>query len=104
MARFDVYAHPDPALRRQTPYLLDVQNNHLERIVTRVMIPLRTATAFPLRMRDLNPAFTVSGKEVVADTAALAAFPAAELRAPVADLRHASGEILAALDTLFGAY
>jgi toxin CcdB len=104
VARFDVYAHPDPTLRRLTPYLLDIQNNHLERIITRVMIPLRTGTAFHLRTRDLNPSFTIAGKEVVADTAALGAFPVAELRSPVADLRHAAGEILAALDTLFGAY
>ena len=104
MARFDVYSHPDTALRKLTPYLLDVQNTHIDRIATRVMLPLRVASSFSLRMRDLNPAFTIAGKEVVADTAALAAFPFAELRAPVATLTPNAGEILAALDTLFGSY
>jgi toxin CcdB len=104
MARFEVYAHPDADLRKATPFLLDVQNTHLERIETRVVIPLRPASAFPLRTRDLNPLFRISGKDVVADTAALAAFPATELRKPVADLRPQAGDILAALDTLFGGY
>ena len=104
MTRFDVYAHPDASLRKSTPFLLDVQNSHLERIATRVVIPLRAAAAIPLRTRDLNPAFTVSGRQVVADTAAMAAFPAAELRTPVQSLASSSGEILAALDTLFGSY
>jgi toxin CcdB len=104
MPRFDVYSHPDAALRRTTPYLLDVQNTHLDGIATRVVVPLRNAGGFPLPMRDLNPAFTVGGKAVVADTAALAAFPAGELKAPVASLKGQSQEIIAALDTLFGSY
>ena len=32
VARFDVHPHPDAALRKKTPYLLDVQNNHISRI------------------------------------------------------------------------
>ena len=103
MARFDVYAHPDTALRRVTPFLLDVQNSHIE-LATRVVVPLRSASAFQMRMRDINPVFTIGGKEVVADTAALAAFPAADLKKPVANLRAESGEVSAALDSLFGAY
>jgi toxin CcdB len=104
VARFDVYAHPEAASRRVTPFLLDVQNTHLQGIATRVVVPLRAASAFPLRMRDLNPAFQVAGKEVVADTAALAAIPAAELRTPVTSLRAESAGIIAALDSLFGSY
>jgi toxin CcdB len=55
-------------------------------------------------MRDLNPAFVVDGVEVILDTAALAAFPAAELRTPIASLQPQSGLIADALDTLFGSY
>lgn len=104
MARFDVYAHPDASLRRATPFLLDVQNPHISGLATRVVVPLRAASAFTLRARDLNPSFQVGGREVVADAAALAAFPTSELRSPVANLQTSSADILAALDTLFGAY
>lgn len=104
MSRFDVYAHPDASLRRGTPFLLDVQNSHISGLATRVVIPQRPAAAFPLRVRDLNPVFEIAGREVVADTAALAAFPAADLRSPVASLRASAGTLIGALDTLFGSY
>lgn len=104
MARFDVYPHPVPALRKRTPYLLDVQNSHINRIATRVVIPMRLAEDFALRMRDLNPVFDVGGKAVVLDTAALAAVPLSELKKPTANLGGQSAAIVAALDALFGAY
>ena len=104
MARFDVYSHPDPGMRRSTPYLLDVQNTHLQALATRVVIPLRLASLLPLTMRDLHPKFRIGGKDVVADTAALAAFPGGELKSPVTTLQSHAGEIASALDTLFGAY
>ena len=78
MARFDVYPHPDAVLRKKTPYLLDVQNNHISRIAARVVVPMRPASLFAQPMRDLNPKFEIVGKEVVLDTAALAAIPSAE--------------------------
>ena len=104
MARFDVYPHPDAAMRAVTPFLLDVQNNFIDQLQSRVVIPMRLATAFGPTMRDLNPVFTVSGQDVVLDTAAMAAFPAGGLKKPVASLLAQSQEIVAALDTLFGSY
>ena len=104
MARFDVYPHPDPALRKHTPYLVDIQNNYISTIGTRAVLPMRTASAFSLRMRDLNPVFNVGGKDVVLDTAAIGAIPVAELKKPVMNLKTQSDTIVAALDTLFGSY
>ena len=104
MARLDVYPHPDASLRKKTPYLLDVQNSHMGRLASRVVIPLRLAEDFALRMRDLNPVFEVGGKAVVLDTAALAAVPLAELKKPITNLGTQSASVVAALDALFGAY
>jgi toxin CcdB len=101
MERFDVYPHPEASLRKRTPYLLDVQNSHIDRIASRVVIPLRLAESFALRMRDLNPVFEVGGKAVVLDTAALAAVPLAELK-PITNLGPQRDSIAAALDVLFG--
>ena len=103
MARFDVYPHPEASLRKRTPYLLDVQNSHIDRIASRVVFPLRLAESFALRMRDLNPMFEVGGKAVVLVTAALAAVPLAELKKPITNLGTQSDSIVAALDVLFGA-
>ena len=104
MARFDVYRHPDAVLRKHTPFLLDVQNDYISSVDTRVVLPMRTAKLAGLPMRDLNPAFEIGGLRVVLDTPAIAAFPAAELRHPVMSLRTQAEHIASALDTLFGAY
>jgi len=56
VARYDVYANPDPAKRKQTPYLLDVQNDYIDALTTRVVVPLQREAAFGPRARNLNPA------------------------------------------------
>ncbi len=104
MARYDVYANPIAGDRSHTPYVLDVQNNHLHPLVTRVVIPLRAAKALPTPAHGLNPTLEVQGRVVVLDTASLAPVPVAMLRKPVANLMPQSGDVLDALDTLFGSY
>ena len=104
MARFDVYANPEASERKHTPYLLDVQNDYIDTLATRVVIPLRRESAFGPPARNLNPIVAVAEDRVVLDTASLGAIPVSELRKPVATLRHAHQPIQEALDTLFGAY
>jgi toxin CcdB len=104
MARYDVYANPDVSERKHTPYLLDVQNDYIDALTTRVVVPLRTEAAFGLRARNLNPSFVVAAHNVVLDCAALGAIPLSELRKPVASLREERPAIQEALDTLLGAY
>ena len=104
MARFDVYANPDADERRHVPYMLDVQNDYLHGLDTRVVIPLWSASALPLRAKGLNAELEVAGKTVVMDTASIGAVPAGELRRPVANLAHQQLAIQDALDSLFGSY
>ena len=104
MARFDVYANPDAAERKQIPYMLDVQNDCLRGRESRVAVPLWNASFFPLRAKGLNPELEVAGKKVVMDTAALGAVPTSELRRPVANLAREQLLIQVALDDLFGSY
>jgi toxin CcdB len=103
MARFDVYANPEAAERKQTPYLMDVQNSHIDHLASRVVVPLRRELAFGPRARNLNPLFTVGSDNVVMDTSALGAVPGSELRKAVANLGAQRVEVQEALDTLFGA-
>ena len=104
MARLDVYANPDKTERAHTPYFVDVQNDHIDGIDSRVVIPLRSEAMFGPRARKLHPLLNVSGKAVVLDTAAIGAVPVGTLRPPVGDLRAARAEVQEALDALFGAY
>ena len=104
MARFDVYANPEASERKHTPYLLDVQNDYIDTLATRVVIPLRRESVFGPPARNLNPVVSVDGDNVVLDTAALGAIPLTELRKTVTNLRSAQGLVQEALDTLLGNY
>jgi toxin CcdB len=104
MARFDVYANPTAAERRHTPYYLDVQNDFINDLSSRVVVPLRRETLFGPRARDLNPLLMVGDVAVVLDTAALGAVPSSELRNPLASLRSERQALQEALDALFGGY
>jgi len=103
MARFDVYANPTATERVATPYVLDVQNDHLTPLATRVVIPLRAVKSFGKPARSLNPLIHVEGRQVVVDTAALAPVPVSMLRRPVMNILDSRGEVPDALDALFGA-
>jgi toxin CcdB len=104
MARFDVYHNPDSTERDAVPYYLDVQNNFLETIQTKVVVPLHFVQHLNLRVRNLNPVFEVKGKSVVMNTAAIGAVPTGELRSPIGSLASQQLEITDALDTLLGGY
>ena len=104
MARFDVFNNPDASERAHTPYFLDVQNDHIDGLESRVVVPLRAAQAFGPRARDLNPELEVAGTLLVLDCAALGAVPLNALRRPVTQLGAGRDQVQAALDTLFGSY
>lgn len=104
MARYDVYANPEKSEHKHTPFVLDVQNDHLGGVDTRIVIPLRDVRAHGRRLERVHPAFTVNAREVVLDTPTMATFPREWLRAPVASLKPQQHEIQDALDAVFGAY
>jgi toxin CcdB len=102
VARCEVYANPTAAERRHTPFVLDVQNDHLHGLDSRVVIPLRSHRAMQ-QASTLNPLLDIDGQRVVVDTASLAPVPAAMLRKPLLRLdAGARNEVLDALDALFG--
>lgn len=104
MARFDVYANPDRAERALIPFLLDIQNDHIKGIQTRVVVPLWLAEHLPLQLETINPVFDVAGLAVVMDTPSLGAAPVATLGRAVSDLSAQQLAIQNAIDMLFGAY
>ena len=104
MARFDVYANPQRSERRLTPYFLDVQNNYIDHVATRVVIPLRKEALFGPRAKHINPLLQVGDVACVLDTSTLGAVPLSVLSSPVAHLSKDRELVQAALDTLFGAY
>jgi toxin CcdB len=104
MARFDIYANPHAPDRKHTPFVLDVQNDHLGPLGTRVVIPLRTPRGFGTPAQGLNPVIDVAGQPLILDTASLAPVPLNMLKPPLHRAAASRDDIQDALDTLFGAY
>ena len=100
MAQFDIYRNPNPATCKAIPYLLDVQNDLLDRLATRVVVPLVLAEEMGAAARVLNPKFIIEGVAVVMSTAELAGVSNRSLGNKVASLKDRRGEIIAALDFL----
>jgi toxin CcdB len=104
MARFDVYPNPDASEKKLIPFFLDVQNDHVNGLQTRVVVPLWRSELLPIRVENLNPEFEVAGQAVVMDTPAMGAVPLAALRRSVQNLGSHQLAIQDAIDTLFGSY
>ena len=100
MSQFTVYKNPNKRSRRRAPFLLDVQVDLLDRLATRVVVPLVLVSE--LRpARHLNPTFDIAGKIVVMSTAELAGVSLSAIGEPIADLREQRTTIVGALDFLF---
>jgi toxin CcdB len=73
MARFDVF--PNPGQHPGTPYVVEVQGNHLSGLATHAVIPQRRLDRIaPVQLPpDLIPIFVIEGIECMLDTPTLAA-------------------------------
>ncbi|MDP1559638.1 MAG: CcdB family protein [Nitrosomonas sp.] len=101
MAQFDVYLNPNADTHSVVPYLLDVQNDLLDTLATRVVAPLVLTEEMGLAARHLNPQFKIKGVGVVMSTAELAGVSNRSLGDKIASLKNKRDEIIAALDLLF---
>jgi toxin CcdB len=107
MARFDLYNNPSSKSKPTSPYLLDVQSDHLGNLISRVVIPLTrvagTYTASKVA-QDLAPLFDIEGEQFVLETPLLGALRTGDLGPAIGTLKDEQDRIGAALDRLFGAY
>ena len=89
---------------RDRPYVVDLQNNLLADLSTRLVAPLqRRATVNSAEVIDeLMPAVTIDGEEFVVFTQEAAAYPVKGLAHTVADLTRQSSVLINALDRLVG--
>jgi toxin CcdB len=83
------------------PYLLDVQADLLDRLATRVVVPLVLAEEMGKPAKHLNPQFEIEGRTVAMSTAEIAGVPKRALGERLLSLQHKRDEIIAALDFLF---
>ena len=96
MARYQVFQTKGGAA-----YLLDVQNDLLDDLNVRVVVPLMLPQDAPKAARRLNPLFEIEGRNFVMVTQYISAVPAGELGTLAATLRAHDDTITEALDMLF---
>ncbi len=96
MARYDVYRGIDGRC-----FLLDVQADLLDKMNTRVVVPLMPTSDAPLPARRLNPVFEINGVSYMMVTQFVSAIPANTLGEPAANLSVHFDEITNALDMVF---
>jgi toxin CcdB len=97
MPRFDVHAQPGHAQR----LLLNVQADVLDRLPTRLVVPLFPLTGAMVVLRRLNPVFEIDRKRHAMMTEFMAPIPANRLGPPVATLADHFDIIGDALDMMF---
>lgn len=97
MAQFDIY----PGTREGADFLLELQDNLLDDLSTRVVAPLAAEATLGPAMRILNPRLVIDGTPYLLLTHLLAAIPKKNLGQPVRNVSSQRDAIIASLDLLF---
>ena len=97
MSKFDIHAAPSSSV----PFLMDLQDDIVDLLSTRVVAPLIPAMDVEKRMKILNPVIQIKGTEYVLMTHLLAAVSFSALGEKVDTAISQRDEIIASLDFLF---
>ena len=101
MPQFTIYRNKHPQSKANIPFLLDVQNDLLSELGTRVVIPLFQKQSLPIKpLTKLTPELQIDGKRYILMTPQLAGISIKDLGEPVGDLIQHRSDIIAALDLL----
>ena len=97
MAQFDVYKNENELTNQKVPYLLDVQNDILDSINTRVVIPLvKDKNDF----KGLTKEFVIKNQKVYLTTSQMGAVHKNELKTKITTLINQKEEIKTSIDFL----
>lgn len=97
MAQFDVYKNENPITNIRAPYLLDIQNNILDSINTRVVIPLLKDIK---DFKGLSKEFIIEDTKVYLTTSQMGTVHKNELKTKVISLEKEKEEIKNSIDFL----
>lgn len=97
MAQFDVYENINEKTKKSIPFLLDIQNDILKNLSSRVVIPLVVSKE---AINFLNPKFVINEIDVILSTAELASIPCEYIGSKVCSLKDIREEIIGAVDFL----
>jgi toxin CcdB len=101
MAKFDVYANPNPRSNDTVPYVVDVQGSLLDALPTRLVMPLSQVGVMPQGMPPcLVPVYSVADEILALHAHQSAGIDPRLLKKRVASVRQHAGEIRDALDAV----
>ena len=99
MPQFTLYRNSNQQTQGRYPFLLDVQNDFLDALKTRLVIPAVKLTVQQPITR-LNPLFEWEQAQYLLMVQEMAAIPSSNMGAPVTELAELRSEVLAAIDLL----
>jgi len=99
MAQFTLYRNANRQTQGRYPFLLDVQNDFIDALKTRLVIPaVKLTDQKPISL--MNPLFAWEQEQYLLIVQEMAAIPLNNLGERVTNLEALRGEILAAVDLL----
>lgn len=99
MAQFDVYKNPSKASKKAYPFILDIQNELIDNIATRIVVPLALYSKFKNEeLRGLTPRVVFDDKDLLILIPQLSSMSSKALKNPVGRLSHLRDEVISALD------
>lgn len=99
MAQFTAYQNPNPASRRQYPYLLDIQSDLLDDLRTTIAVPLcPSGSVVSITISKLNPVVDIEGTAYTVMVQDMAGVDRSQLGKKAYDLTRCRSEIVAAID------
>ncbi len=102
MSQFSVYKNEDKGTKKTYPYFLNVQNDLLDELNSRVVIPFSTPDSIKHRdAKKLCPIIKIENKEFVLLTHQITTVPESLLKTRVTEVATFRAEIISAIDLLF---
>jgi toxin CcdB len=99
MAQFDIYANPNKKSSTAYPFIIDMQNNLVDELTTRIVAPLALYSKFKDgELKKLTPRVSYKEQELLILIPQITSMPARLLKKPIGSLSHLRDEIIAALD------
>jgi toxin CcdB len=101
MAQFCIYTNANSATKERYPLLLDIQNQLLDSLETRLVIPLILLSKYETQpIKELMPVLTINSKKYVVLTPLQSGIHKKNLGTFTLDISTKRQEIISALDFL----
>ena len=100
MAQFTLYENTNRDSKQAYPYFVDVQNDLLDSLNTRLVIPLTPASLLGENMARLSPKAAIRGRDFFLLPHQMTNVPVSALTRPCGSLAHLRNDIVSAIDFL----